>query len=98
MIAQHLLVLESAKELQFAELFRLESAGRFQLAAECQEVRRQHGFEDCELLDQYARYLCATPQQPRSLVDLILRLSDCVPAARKFRHYRIQIVQQFFEP
>ena len=71
MIAEHFLVLESAKELQLAELFGLESAGRFQLAPECKEVRRQHGFENRELLDQYAGYLGATPKQPRSFVDLI---------------------------
>src|SRR5947208_14938244 len=53
MIAKHFFVLQAAKELQFAKLLRLKAAGRLQLPAKCQEMSRQHGLENRELLDQY---------------------------------------------
>ena len=73
-IAQHFLVLQAAQEFQLAKLFRLKSAGWFQLAAERQKVGRQHGLENRELFHQHASNFRAAPQQARRFIDLVARL------------------------
>src|ERR1017187_285072 len=68
MVAQKRLVFLAAKELDFAKLFRLESAGRIQLAAKSEEVRGQHSLQNGELINQQPHDLSAAPKYPRSLM------------------------------
>ena len=68
-IAQHFFVLQAAKKFKLAKLLRLKSAGRLQLPAKCQEMRRQHRLQNRELLHQHASDLRAAPQQPRRFIS-----------------------------
>ncbi len=72
MVVQSLLVFLAAKELDFAKLFRLESAGHIQLAAKSEELRGQHSLENGELINQQPHDLSAAPKYPRSLIDFFL--------------------------
>ena len=71
MIAQHLFILQAAQEFQLTKLLRLKSAGRFQLAAECQEVRGEHGLKNRKLLHQHSRNFRAASQQPRRFIHFV---------------------------
>ena len=97
MVAEHLFVLQSAQEFQFAKLFRLKAAGRLQLPAKCQEMGRQHGLENRELLHQYASDLGAAPQQPRRLIRFVVRLR-IRSGTFQIRNHSIHVMEQFLEP
>src|SRR5271169_6076750 len=65
------LVFLAANELDFAKLFRLESAGRIQFAAKGEEVRGQHRLQNGELINQKPHDLTAAPKHPRRLIDFV---------------------------
>src|ERR1700733_3377024 len=96
-VAQHFFVLQTAQEFQLTKLLRLEPAGWLEFSAKRQKMCGQHRFKNSELLDQNARDFCAPPQQACGLVNFILRLRTltCCP---QVSNYRVQVVQQFFEP
>src|ERR1700691_2740072 len=97
MVTQHLFVFQTAQEFDLSKLLGLKTTRRIQFAAKSEKVRRQHGFENGELLHQYAHDFGAAAKQTRGLVNAIAR-SRIGARGAKVGNHGVEIVQQLLEP
>jgi len=82
-------VLHAQRELELAELERLEAAGRIEAVAETQELERGHRLENVDLRDE-----CLEDGQ-----DAIERAeSSCAVAGGELLAQVVDLVQFLFEP
>src|SRR5271156_5854805 len=96
-VEQHFFVFQATQEFDLSKLLRLKTAGRIQLAAKGEKVRRKHRFQDGELFDEDAHDFRAAAKQARGFVDIVTRRRISARGA-KVGNDGVQIVQQFLEP
>src|SRR5271156_6284938 len=96
-VEQHFFVFQATQEFDLSKLLRLKTAGRIQLSAKGEKVRRKHRFQDGELFHQDAHDFCAASKQACGFINTIARRRISARGA-KVGNDRVQIVQQFLEP
>src|ERR1700683_2358534 len=97
MVTQHLFVFQTAQEFDLSKLLGLKATCRIQFAAEGEEVRGKHGFENGELIDEHAHDFGAAAKQTRGFVNTIAR-SRISARGAKVGNHGVEIAQKLLEP